>query len=171
MKTHTRGKPLKCNICTKTFYQKSHLSQHIMTHTREKTFKCMFCTEAFSHKKVLSGHIMSDTGDKPFKCNFFYQRINSKEYFKIMNLEDARTKFKMRTEMLNFKFNYKSDYENFSSLWKCDSCLSAIETQNHILWCPSYAELREGKDIMKDEDVIDYFQKVIKIRDNLKITK
>ena len=99
------------------------------------------------------------------------ERFKTKDYLRNMNMADARTKFKMRTEMLNFKFNYKSDYENISSLWKCDSCLTAIETQNHILWCPSYAELREGKDLKKDEDVIEYFQKVIKIRDNLKITK
>ena len=100
-----------------------------------------------------------------------YESFKTKDYLKNMNMADARTKFKMRTEMLNFKFNYKSDYENIANLWKCDSCQIAIETQNHILWCPSYSELREGKDLNNDVDVIEYFQKVIKIRDKLKINK
>ena len=99
------------------------------------------------------------------------ESFKTKDYLKNMNMADARTKFKMRTEMLNFKFNYKSDYEHIANLWKCDSCQTAIETQNHILWCPSYSELREGKDLKNDVDVIEYFQKVIKIRDKLKINK
>ena len=71
-----------------------------------------------------------------------------KEYFKNMNLDDARTKFKLRTQMLDVKFNYKHMPQNEKSLWKCDSCQTSIESQSHIMWCPSYSELRIGKDII-----------------------
>ena len=94
-----------------------------------------------------------------------------KDYLKAMDISDARTKFKLRTQMINCKFNYKSDPANSAALWRCDSCQTSIDTQDHILWCPSYAELREGKDINKDSDLIDYIKKVLKIRDKLEITK
>ena len=73
--------------------------------------------------------------------------------------------------MINCKFNYKNDPVNSAMLWRCDSCQTSIDTQDHILWCPSYSELREGKDIKKDSDLIEYVKKVLKIRDKLKITK
>ena len=88
-----------------------------------------------------------------------------------MKIGDARIKFKLRTNMTNVKFNYKSDPINLKSLWHCDSCQSAIDSQDHVLWCPAYQELREGKDINNDSDLIDYIRKVVQIRDKLKLIK
>ena len=99
------------------------------------------------------------------------EKFETKEYLLKMKLEDARLKFKLRTEMLNIKFNYKNEPANIASLWQCDSCQSSIETQSHILWCPSYVDLREGKNINKDKDLIEYIKKVLKIRDKVKLTK
>ena len=109
--------------------------------------------------------------DKLKKSGMENEKFETKEYLKKMDINKARVKFKTRTEMLNFKFNYKSDPKNSACLWNCDSCQSAIETQDHILWCPSYSELREGKDLKNDKDIIDYFEKVLKIREKLKLTK
>ena len=51
-------------------------------------------------------------------------------------------------------------------------CLSdIIETQDHILWCPAYHELREGKSLESDKDLIEYFGKVMKIREKLNLNK
>ena len=65
--------------------------------------------------------------------------------------------------MTNVKFNYKNDKKNREELWRCDSCKSTIDTQSHILWCPSYKELRAGKDINNDKDLVDYILKVITV--------
>ena len=73
--------------------------------------------------------------------------------------------------MTNVKFNYKNDQNYSRELWKCDSCMSAIETQSHILYCPAYQELREGKSIDNDEDLVRYISEVFKIRDKLNIKK
>ena len=73
--------------------------------------------------------------------------------------------------MLDFKFNYKNDVKYSKELWNCDSCQSAIESQDHILWCPSYVDLREGKSMENDKDLIAYFAAVMKIRENLKLKK
>ena len=73
--------------------------------------------------------------------------------------------------MFNVTFNYKSDKQYAKELWKCDSCQTSIESQNHVLWCPAYAELRIGKDIKSDLDLIQYMKQVLMIREKLKLTK
>ena len=37
----------------------------------------------------------------------------------------------------------------------------------HILWCPFFAPLIEGRDIKDDKDFVEYFEKVFKIREEL----
>ena len=44
----------------------------------------------------------------------------------------------------------------------------AIESQPHILVCPAYKELREGKSLSSIEDLTEYYAQVLKIRDKLK---
>ena len=73
--------------------------------------------------------------------------------------------------MTDVKFNYKSDKKFSNELWKCDSRGTAIETQSHILWCPAYQELRAGKSINSDSDLVNYITDVLKIRVNLGINK
>ena len=108
---------------------------------------------------------------KLFESKMINEKFETKPYLKSMKVEEARTKFKFRTEMLNFKFNYKHDPVNLATLWNCDSCQSAIETQGHILWCPAYSDLRQDKDINNDKHLIEYIQKVLQIREKLNITK
>ena len=105
------------------------------------------------------------------KSKISEEQFIAKDYLKTMTLEDARTNFKIRTEMLNLKFNYKHMPQNEKSLWLCDSCQISIESQSHIMWCPAYSELRVGKNINDDKDLIEYVKKVLKIRENLNLTK
>ena len=99
------------------------------------------------------------------------ENFEKQAYIKEMTLNDARINFKIRTHMLDVKFNYKNDKKFSSELWRCDSCQTCIESQNHVLWCPAYRELREDKDISNNKDLIEYMKKVLLIRDKLKITK
>ena len=99
--------------------------------------------------------------DKHEKSKMTNECFETKDYIKNMNMGDARIKFKLRTNMTNVKFNYKSNPSNSKSLWQCDSCQSAIESQDHVLWCPAYQELREGKDINNDSNLIDHIRKVV----------
>ena len=41
----------------------------------------------------------------------------------------------------------------------------SFNSQLHILWCPSYAPLRQSRDLENDEDLVHYFQDVFKIRE------
>ena len=73
--------------------------------------------------------------------------------------------------MTDLKFNFKHDKNYSDELWRCDSCQSSIETQQHVLICPAYSELRQGKDIKNDKDLVSYIKQVMKIREKLKIIK
>ena len=89
-----------------------------------------------------------------------------KEYLVNMNLEDARTNFRIRSRMVRtIKMNQKSNPVFARQLWACDAC-GNIDTQSHIMWCPEYRTLREDMDIDNDHDLVKYFQQVVKARES-----
>ena len=102
--------------------------------------------------KLRDGSAMEETFDR-------------KEYLSTLNLHDSRIKFQLRSKMLDVKFNYSTKHEH--ELWLCDSCCSSIETQSHLLFCPAYASLREGKNIKNDDHLIEYIKTVMSIRTKL----
>ena len=60
-------------------------------------------------------------------------------------MDQARTNFQLKTKMVkNIKLNYKNDPNNVIKLWKCTEC-DYIDSQDHILWCEGYTELRNTK--------------------------
>ena len=109
--------------------------------------------------------VKSKLKDGPMATENFEQ----KEYLTTMKLPESRVKFQLRSKMLDAKMNYSAQHEK--ELWKCDSCRSAIESQSHLLFCPAYASLREGKSLKNDEDLIEYIQNVLRIRTKLNLRK
>ena len=100
------------------------------------------------------------------------EKFKRKEYLSDLSLSDVRIKFKLRSQMFDVKMNYKSDPRHSDKLWQCDSCQTGqIESQDHILYCPAYAELRVNKDIKSDKDLIDYMRDVLKVREKLALNK
>ena len=94
--------------------------------------------------------------------------FEKKDYITAMNISDARTNFRLRSNTTNCKMNRKSDPGYAANLWKCDAC-GNLDTQCHIMWCPAFTPLREGLDVDNDKDVVHYFQEVFKIRENMTI--
>ena len=68
---------------------------------------------------------------------------------------------------MNFKGKPEYKRENYM----CDSCESAIDHNSHVLYCPSYAALRQDKDLNSDSDLADYLQNVLEIRTELRLNR
>ena len=96
--------------------------------------------------------------------NLSVEKFELKDYLNKMNLIDARQKFAIRarmtrTIMMNFKG--MQDFKKIS--WQCQTCYEP-DTQEHVLICPKYKHLREGKVLSNDNDLVEYFRKAICLR-------
>ena len=73
--------------------------------------------------------------------------------------------------MIDAKMNFKNKDNYSKELWQCDSCEKSIESQSHLLWCPAYANLRDGKNLRDDKDLIVYIKKVMQVREELMLRR
>ena len=94
------------------------------------------------------------------------EAFEPKAYLTELNLSQARIKFKLRNRMLEIKNNFKGEHIKTNLL--CLACQTSLETQDHILFCPSYSDLRQDMDIHCDKNLVDYIREVMKLRDKIK---
>ena len=94
------------------------------------------------------------------------ENFETKSYFNELTLDQARTKFAIDTKMLRtVKINFPSDLKNEDDLWKCDQC-TCEDSIRHLKICPFFEDLRENKNLDRDDDLISYFDEIIQIRMN-----
>ena len=94
--------------------------------------------------------------------------VKGNAYFSIENLHNVRTIFRFRMELFEAKLNFKQKPEYKSEGYMCESCEREIDENTHVLFCPSYKSLREGKDLYSDSDLSEYLRKVLFIRSELR---
>ena len=94
------------------------------------------------------------------------ENFSAKSYLSDLNLNQARTKFKLRSRMVEVKNNFKGGRTAVNLL--CDSCESSLETQDHILFCPAYSDLRMDMDLGCDMDLVNYVRQVLVRREDIK---
>ena len=96
--------------------------------------------------------------------------FEQKPYLSSLSVPDARLRFKIVGFMTpTVRMNFKSDKHFANKLWACQSCLDkggigVRDTQHHILICPAYDKLRQGKDLHSDADLVDYFKSGIDMK-------
>ena len=96
------------------------------------------------------------------------ENFELKPYFKNLHISQARTKFRLRSFMTKtVKQNFPSDKQFAADLWTCWHC-PMVDSQSHVRVCPAYQHLRAGKNLDNDQDLVRYFQQVIKLRDDMK---
>ena len=90
--------------------------------------------------------------------------FEEKPYLSKMSMLDARTLFRIRCKTNDLQMNQQNNKIYAKNLWKCSEC-GNIDTQSHIVWCPYFASLREGKSLDNDSDLVNYFTAVFKFRE------
>ena len=102
-------------------------------------------------------------------------KFRRQSYLSEMNVLDARLMFKIRTNMVpTVQMNFMSDAGFEENLWTCSGCshlsssVSVIhgnrDTQQHIVTCPGYTSLRDGRNLNCESDLVNYFRDVLKVR-------
>ena len=114
------------------------------------------------YEEILNYNISksSKLREGPLKSEVFEEQ----SYLRVMSMADARINFRIRSKMTHTNMNQQSDKAHAKSLWKCDEC-GNIDSQSHIVWCPFFADLREGKSLQNDDDLVEYFREVLNIRE------
>ena len=81
------------------------------------------------------------------------ENFENQNYIESIKLEDARTNFRLCCSMLRtIKMNQKSNEVFARQLWSCDHC-GKIDSQSHIMWCPSLVALREGLEASRSQSI------------------
>ena len=93
-----------------------------------------------------------------------------KMYFKTLNVPDSRMRFKIASFMVpTIRMNFKSNKRFAAESWSCSGCrdprdpvrLGVKDTQEHVMRCEAYSDLRVDKDVESDYDLVHYFRQVI----------
>ena len=61
------------------------------------------------------------------------------------------------------KMNYKNDKEYARQLWKCGKC-GMMDSQSHLLFCSSYSNIRQDKDLSNNKDLCKYLHEILQSR-------
>ena len=83
-----------------------------------------------------------------------------KNYVEKLSLYETRTIFKHRASMTQFvKMNYKGTKHYEKQGWKCEECF-CLDSEDHLLWCSGYEELRSGLDLNDYKQLSLYLHKI-----------
>lgn len=74
-RTHTGFKPLRCEICNKTFGESSNLSKHRRTHNTKGIHVCTICNKDFNRLDQLRRHMNTNHKDRPEEVAMFLRQI------------------------------------------------------------------------------------------------
>ena len=89
-----------------------------------------------------------------------------KEYVRTGHMYSVRSTWEVRAYMLRVAGNYSHHSRYLATGWLCQACrLQVREDQDHLTSCAGYEDLREGKDMGDDEQLVEFFQAVMRRRE------
>ena len=100
--------------------------------------------------------------------NIKNDNFGRKDYLSSKSIENCRMNMRVRSHMVKVKQNFKNLHKNKPNGLFCEYCKKTeVESQIHVLSCTAYKKLREGLDLSKHEDMINYYREVMAYRDKL----
>ena len=91
------------------------------------------------------------------KLNLAGEKFGCKDYIREMKIDDARAMFKIRSNMLpTVQMNFMSERKFADNGWTCSGCSIRKDSQQHLLICPRYADLRVSRNLKSDSDLVAY---------------
>ena len=87
-------------------------------------------------------------------------KFGLKKYAESLSLYETRLIFKHRASMTQYvKLNYKGTKKYKAEGWKCEEC-SNLDSEDHLLWCSGYEDIRKDLDLDTDKDLSIYLHKI-----------
>lgn len=75
----SHSKPVKCNICNRTFTDERRLESHKSSHQTEKSSQCEKCGKRFARRDKLIRHMFVHNEEKMFACEICEKRFSRKD--------------------------------------------------------------------------------------------
>ena len=93
------------------------------------------------------------------------EEFGIKEYFKKLNLELGRIRFRVRAKMMtSCSTHYPGEEENIKRMFQCVHPCGRIDSLQTWESCPFYSSLKESKNLEDDEELCQFYKSVIRKR-------
>ena len=92
------------------------------------------------------------------------EEYETKEFFSSMSLSQSRTLYAIKTNTIQAKMNEMSNPKFCEEMYRCNDCTELCSTE-HIKYCSRYAYLRNGVDWSDNIQTVNYFSKILKLRE------
>ncbi|XP_015592131.1 zinc finger protein 728 [Cephus cinctus] len=122
----------KCDLCEKTFVQKSKLTTHRLSHTGQRPFKCTNCEKAYTSKSKLNAHLRLHTKINLHQCNVCNKTFPYRSY-----LEDHKKIHKSKSEAAQGIRHFE-----------CAMCEKRFSLEKNL---KSHLKLHTGKGVVRCE--------------------
>ena len=98
-----------------------------------------------------------------------HQNLDLKDYVRNGSLYSARKSWQVRSYILDVAGNYTNHSKYKETSWNCQACVLEVrEDQEHLQVCDGYEDLRENVDLRMEPEMVDFYQKVMERRREMK---
>ncbi|KAH3818723.1 zinc finger protein 181-like [Dreissena polymorpha] len=95
----------ECEICKKTFAQRTGLHMHLKTHKNTRDYICQICGKGFTQKQALHRHERIHNGDKPFQCTLCQRMFSDSSILRrhmiLLHKRDPKDPGSWKKEIIN----------------------------------------------------------------------